>query len=162
MKDLKVTGDRINLLHPKIRKEVKDLIDLAESKIDSNLSIRVVQSLRTIDEQNDLYNQGRTTPGSIVTNSKGGQSYHNYGLAIDFCFLFDGKYDDKKSWLVGPNHHIVVKIFTDAGYTWGGGFSSIKDYPHFENNFGYNWRKLLDKYNSNDLFIDNGIKYVNL
>lgn len=38
---------------------------------------------RTIEEQDRLYAQGRTVPGKKVTNARGGQSLHNYGLACD-------------------------------------------------------------------------------
>ncbi|SVE43245.1 uncharacterized protein METZ01_LOCUS496099, partial [marine metagenome] len=44
----------------------------------------VVHTLRTYAEQDDLYEQGRTEPGKIVTNARGGKSWHNFGLAIDF------------------------------------------------------------------------------
>jgi peptidoglycan L-alanyl-D-glutamate endopeptidase CwlK len=118
-----------------------------------------VQGLRTIDEQNALYAQGRTKPGSIVTNAKGGSSFHNYGLAIDFAILTDkdgnGSFEDL-SWDIKRDNDKdgtadwleVVKVFEAAGWSWGGKWSSIKDYPHLEKTFGYTWRQLLEKYNS--------------
>jgi len=159
------TQSKIALLHPKIRDEVKTLIDKAQALISPHLTIRIVQGLRTIDEQNKLYAQGRTTAGKIVTNAKGGSSYHNYGTAFDFAFLVDGKeisWDTKKDW---DGDHVsdwmeVVKVFKDAGYTWGGDFSSIVDMPHLEKNFGHNWRDLLAKYNAKDFIT--GTQYVNL
>jgi peptidoglycan L-alanyl-D-glutamate endopeptidase CwlK len=48
-----------------------------------SLSIQVTQGLRTWAEQDALYAQGRTEPGSIVTHSRGGFSWHNFGLAAD-------------------------------------------------------------------------------
>jgi len=39
---------------------------------------------RTYSEQMQLWQLGRTIPGKVVTNAKGGQSQHNFGLAIDF------------------------------------------------------------------------------
>jgi peptidoglycan L-alanyl-D-glutamate endopeptidase CwlK len=161
----KVTETRINLLHPQIRDEVKTLVEQANKVISPKLTIRIVQGLRTIEEQNDLYAQGRTKPGKVVTNAKGGSSYHNYGLAIDFAFLVDGKeisWDTSKDW---DNDKIadwleVVKIFVKAGYTWGGDFKSIKDMPHLEKKFGFTWQQLLEKYNKKDFVA--GTKYVNL
>src|SRR5215471_18388685 len=47
------------------------------------IEILVVQGLRTWAEQDALYAQGRTASGQIVTNARGGQSYHNFGLAVD-------------------------------------------------------------------------------
>lgn len=159
-----ITLERIQKLHPKVRDEVKQLIEQANKVIASNITIRIVQGLRTIDEQNALYAQGRTAPGKIVTKAKGGSSFHNYGLAIDFAFLVDGKeisWDITKDW---DGDRIadwleVVQIFIKAGWTWGGSWKSIKDNPHFEKSFGLGWRDLLKKYNNKQYDKD---KYVNI
>lgn len=160
MRDI-VSIPRVEKLHPKIRAEVKKLIEDAEDWLPYT-AIRIVQGLRTFAEQNELYAQGRTKPGNRVTNSKGGQSYHNYGLAIDFALLYDkdknGTYESL-SWDTlkdmdkdGESDWIeVVNVFEDAGYTWGGRFSSIKDNPHLEKNFGIHWRKLLERYNAGNI-----------
>jgi peptidoglycan LD-endopeptidase CwlK len=164
----KISFDRVQLLHPQIRSEVIKLIDLAEQKL-PRTAIRIVQGLRTFAEQDALYAQGRTKPGPRVTNAKAGQSYHNYGLAIDFALLYDkdgnGTYeslswdlikdfdrDGESDWME------VVDIFEDHNYTWGGRFTAIKDNPHLEKTFGNNWRILLDRYNKKQ-FIP-GINYV--
>lgn len=161
---------RVGVLHPKIRQEVHDLIEKAESKM-PGAAIRIVQGLRTFAEQDALYAQGRTKPGPRVTNSKAGQSYHQYGLAFDFQILYDkdgnGTYetaswdtlkdmdkDGEADWME------VVDVFEEAGYTWGGRFSTIKDQPHLEKTFGNNWRVLLSKYNAKD-FIP-GTNYVQI
>lgn len=167
----KVTQQRVALLHPKVRKEVEDCILKAEAGFPPNMAIRVVQGLRTIDEQNAIYAQGRTTPGKIVTNAKGGKSYHNYGLAIDFALIFDkdgngsfetlswdtssdADHDKTKDW------QEVVKVFEAAGWQWGGKFSTIVDMPHLQKTFGYKVAELLSMYNAGK-FIQ-GTKYVNL
>ncbi len=175
MKD-KISEKRVALLHPKIKDEVKQLIEKAESIVDDNLAIRVVQGLRTIDEQNKIFNQphdGIDNDGDgkiderdeFVSKAKGGASYHNYGLAIDICWLFkqpDGtyKYDESKSWKTGPNFFKVIKIFKEAGYTWGGDWKTIIDTPHFEKTFGLSWKQLYAKYQNKD-FITN-TQYVNI
>lgn len=159
-----ITLERIQKLHPKVRDEIKQLIEQANKVIASNITIRIVQGLRTIDEQNALYAQGRTAPGKIVTKAKGGSSFHNYGLAIDFAFLVDGKeisWDITKDW---DGDRIadwleVVQIFIKAGWTWGGSWKSIKDNPHFEKSFGLGWKDLLKKYNNKQYDKD---KYVNI
>jgi len=106
-----------------LRLALKECLETVGSKV------LITQSLRTIAEQNALYSQGRTIKGKIVTNAKGGQSVHNYGLAVDFCLVKDGKafWDEKhKDWLK------VVAIFKKNGFTWGGDWKTFKDYPHFE------------------------------
>ena len=157
------------LLHPLIRFEVKQLIEKAETKIPA--AIRIVQGLRTIEEQNELYAKGRTKPGNRVTNAKGGASFHNYGLAIDFALLYDKDVNgtfESLSWDILKDFDVdgesdwmeVVDIFEDAGYTWGGRFNSIKDNPHLEKHFNHTWKQLLEKYNGG-WFIPN-TKYVQL
>lgn len=161
----KISEQRISELHPAIRKEVTELVNKANAAIAACITVRIVQGLRTIEEQNDLYALGRTKPGKRVTNATGGSSYHNYGLAIDFAFLVNGKeisWDTTKDW---DGDKIadwleVVRIFLRAGYTWGGNWNSIKDNPHFEKTFGQNWRSLLARYNKKD-FIP-GTRYVQL
>lgn len=160
MKDL-ISIPRVELLHPQIRDEVKALIGLAEDKLGQYAAIRIVQGLRTFPEQQALYEQGRTKPGNRVTNSKAGQSYHNYGLAIDFAILYDKDKNgtfESLSWDTltdmdkdGESDWIeVVDIFEKANFVWGGRFNSIKDNPHLEKTFGKNWRTLLEKYNNKD------------
>lgn len=166
----KISEQRVLLLHPKIRDEVRGLIILAESKLPGT-AIRLIQTLRTFPEQDGLYAQGRTKPGLKVTNSKGGQSYHNYGLAIDCALLYDkdgnGTYetlswdtlkdmdkDGEADWME------VVDVFENAGYVWGGRFHSIPDAPHFEKTFGLNWKQMLQKYNSHDFIPETS--YINI
>ena len=49
---------------------------------------------RTYAEQNELYAQGRTKPGPIVTKAKGGYSNHNFATAFYDIGIFspDGKH----------------------------------------------------------------------
>ena len=153
----KITEDRINKLHPKVREEVRDLVNKANAALTSHSQIRIVQGLRTFEEQDGLY-----LKRPKVTNAKGGQSYHNYGLAIDFCLIIDGKevswnttkdFDGDKiaDWLE------VVQIFVKAGWYWGKAFN---DLPHLEKTFGLTWKDMLKKYKAAD-FIPN-TKYINL
>lgn len=146
----KISLERAQKLHPQVRQEVIDIINQIEAAWQPAWAIRIVQGLRTIQEQNNLYAQGRTMPGKIVTNAKGGSSYHNYALAIDFALLHDkdgnGSYETL-SWNVeDPGWHEVVKAFEAKGWYWGGNFSSIKDYPHLEKSFGFKPSELLKRY----------------
>jgi peptidoglycan L-alanyl-D-glutamate endopeptidase CwlK len=168
----KVSIERVKKLHPKIRDEVRSLIEQSEAGFPPNIAIRIVQGLRTFAEQDALYAQGRTDKTKPkVTNSKAGQSYHNFGLAIDFALLIDkdgnGSYetlswdtlkDFDKDGL--PDWKEVVKVFTGAGYEWGGAWSKFKDAPHLEKRFGFHWRQLLDKHNKK-MFIE-GTEYVRI
>ncbi len=147
----KISIDRIAQLHPKIRDEVLMLYTKAQAMMPTGTVIRIVQGLRTFPEQHALFLQHPK-----VTNADQGQSYHNYGLAIDFCLLVNGKAD----WTVNETWLAVVKVFTDAGYQWGGNWSKFQDNPHLEKTFGHNWRDLLVLHNAGK-FIP-GTQYVNL
>ncbi|WPC11502.1 M15 family metallopeptidase [Riemerella anatipestifer] len=127
----KITLQRIELLHPKLREEAKAIYKEICEALTGNAICRFTHTLRTFQEQNDLYAIGRTKKGRRVTNAKGGQSYHNYGLAIDICLLVDkdgnGTYEtavwDTKADF--DNDKIadwqeIVAIFKRYGWTWGG------------------------------------------
>ena len=141
MRDI-ISFQRCQLLHPKVRQEVTDTITRVESKWPENYAVRVVQGLRTIEEQNALYAKGRTAPGSIVTNAKGGKSFHNHGLAFDICMMINGKV----SWVVDAHWMELVAEFKALGWVWGGDFKSIKDYPHFEKSYGFKVSTLYTMY----------------
>lgn len=161
---------RVNLLHPAIRIQVAQIIGHLEAAIfPSNVKIRIVQGLRTIEEQNALYAIGRTLPGNRVTNAKGGSSYHNYGLAFDFAIMYDkdnnGDFetlswdttkdfdsDGEADWME------VVNKFEDEHFDWGGRWTKFQDNPHIEKRFSYHWKELLAKY-QNKNFIP-GTQYV--
>lgn len=148
--------EKINELHPKLSPIAQTAWQECEDAMPENTKLWIDQALRTFDESDALYAQGRTAPGSIVTNAKAGQSYHNYGLAFDFHMITNGKDD----WQVGALWMKVVEIMKSHGFTWGGSFKTILDQPHFELTFGYNWRALLGKYNANDFIT--GTNYVTL
>ncbi|UNL92753.1 peptidase M15 [Paenibacillus polymyxa] len=133
------SANRIAGLSDIQRKAAELLIDFAYA---CGVPIVITQGLRTIDEQNGLYAQGRSKPGQIVTNARGGYSYHNFGVAIDFALLLpDGK---NVSWDMrrdGDGDGIadwdeVVAEAKRIGWNWGGDWRSFKDYPHFEMTFG--------------------------
>ncbi|ASA20962.1 M15 family metallopeptidase [Paenibacillus donghaensis] len=133
------SSKRLAGLHPVVLAAAVALIERSYAR---GVNIVITQGLRTIEEQDALYAQGRTKPGPIVTNAKGGTSYHNYGLAIDFALLLpngssvswdlnrDGDGDGTKDWTE------VVQEAKALGFEWGGDFVSIKDAPHFQITFG--------------------------
>ena len=156
----KVTLERINKLHPAILQEV---LDIYTNEVCTSLTksvCRIAATLRTFDEQAELYSRGRTKLYEngkrigIVTQAKAGQSIHNYGLAFDIVLVSGGTAswdthidfdkDGKADWME------VVDIFKKHGYTWGGDWK-FKDAPHFEKTFGLTWRNCLDKYYADSL-----------
>lgn len=116
--------EHINTLHPEMRPLAKRFLEDAKKE---GIDLKIIASRRTFDEQQALYDKGRTTPGPIVTKAKPGQSFHNYDLAIDVVPIVNGKADwNSKQWA-----NIGV-IGTAAGLQWGGAWKNFKDLPHFE------------------------------
>lgn len=117
-----------NDLHPELRKRWElSAAEYVAKYPDAPMPI-LTQGLRTHKEQDALYAQGRTKPGKVVTNARGGQSLHNYGLAFDVAFR-DAKgnidWDD-----LTPFRRFAV-IAKGNGLAWGGDWRR-PDYPHFE------------------------------
>ena len=170
---------RINTLHPKIRKEVLELYTKANNlELGKGVRLRLSYTFRTHEEQDNLFAQGRTKPGKKVTNAKGGQSIHNFGLALDIVLMYDkdgdGKFEEV-SWDTkrdGDKDGIsdwleVTKVFLDAGFTNGFISNGKKwDYPHFQKTFGLNWRQMKAKIDAGEYTeeVQNGkkIKYIKL
>jgi peptidoglycan L-alanyl-D-glutamate endopeptidase CwlK len=97
---------------------------------EADLRVDLGYTLRTYEDQDRLYEQGRTQPGPIVTNARGGESFHNFRVAYDIR-LFDGS-----------GRYIVNGA--DAAYQragllgeglkleWGGRWISPVDPSHFQ------------------------------
>lgn len=160
MKD-KLTLERISFLHPKLREEALEIYDEIVDSLTGNAICRFTFTFRTFAEQDKLYAQGRTKPGPKVTNAKGGQSYHNYGLAIDVVLLIDrdknGTYETA-SWNTKPDYdgdgksdwQEIVAIFKRYGWTWGGDWKFV-DAPHFQKTFGYSIMQLQNLHKNNKI-----------
>ena len=133
------SSKRLLGLHPVVLAAATVLIERCYVR---GVPILITQGLRTIAEQDALYAQGRTMPGSVVTNAKGGYSYHNFGLAVDFALLLPN--GSSVSWNMnrdynGNNIKDWIEVVDEAkklGFEWGGDWTSFKDYPHFQMVFG--------------------------
>lgn len=165
-----VTLPRIALLHPALRAEAMEIYKEICEALSGKALCRFAYTLRTWAEQQALFNQGRTTKGAKVTNAKPGQSYHNYGLAIDIVLLLDkdgnGTYETA-SWDTTTDFDNdkfgdwkeIVAIFKRHGWEWGGDWN-FKDLPHFQKTNGYSISQLQFLHN-NKKFIS-GTTYVRL
>lgn len=119
----------LDSLDPDFRNIVEKVI--AEVSEATGLEWIATSCTRTIAEQNKLYSQGRTAPGQIVTKAKGGQSPHNFKLAVDCAPM---RQDGEDIWWTAPEGYWEVygMIAKNHGLTWGGDFKSIVDRPHIE------------------------------
>lgn len=111
------------------------------------INVMVTSGYRSFAEQNALYAQGRTKPGNIVTNARGGQSLHNYGLAVDLVPL-DSR--GQPNWNVSESTwQKIGAAGKRQGLEWGGDWTSFKDRPHFQMTAGRSTSSLLAQYNQN-------------
>ena len=102
-------------------------LTLFEKKLAANgIKVILTAGCRSIAEQNDLYAKGRTKPGKKVTNARGGDSWHNYGLAADYAFVANGKVNWSGPW------DVFGRIARSCGLEWGGDFKTIVDRPHVQ------------------------------
>jgi peptidoglycan L-alanyl-D-glutamate endopeptidase CwlK len=100
---------------------------LIENAASIGIAIKVISGTRTYDEQNSLYEQGRSKPGRIVTNARGGYSNHNFGIAFDIGVFEGGRYLDES-----PAYKAVGALGIKLGLEWGGNWKTIQDEPHFQ------------------------------
>src|ERR1700750_2571387 len=116
-------------VNPELANRVRAAADALAA---NNTFLLVVSGLRTAQEQDALYAQGRTAPGHIVTNAKAGQSMHNYGLAVDVVpYLSDQT--GALNWNPStPQYQAMVAAMKAQGLVWGGDWIHFKDEDHFQ------------------------------
>ena len=139
-----ISINRLKQLHPKLRDKAIEAYREAVRVTPVGVHPFITETLRSFERSDELYAQGRTKPGSIVTNAKGGSSYHNFSLALDFVIQKNGKMD----WTINKDWMKVIEIFEKYGFKSGLYFKSIKDAPHLEMTFGYTVKQLLELHNA--------------
>ncbi|MGP4107553.1 M15 family metallopeptidase [Virgibacillus sp. L01] len=120
---------------------------LLKKSAQQDINVVITEKVRSIKSQNELYEQGRSSDEDVVTYAKGGESYHNYGLAVDFALRnsegviiwdinYDGNNNGESDWFE------VADIAKQLGFEWGGDWNKFKDYPHLQMDFGLSIRQL--------------------
>lgn len=139
--------DMLKLLYPGFRDELLTALNIIVQT--TGMNVRLTCGFRSISDQQKVYNQGRTAPGKIVTQAEPFQTFHNYGLAADFCFRGKDPYLDmtENASLIWSQ---VGSIASQNALTWGGTFK-FQDKPHLENNYGLFWE------NCQSMVEDNGL-----
>lgn len=127
---------RLDGVHPKL---ASAYIRINEAMGALGFPIFVVEGVRTAERQQELYAQGRTKPGNIVTyldgvekKGKHQQKGDGFGYAIDFAFIDDPRtpkdetWDEKMPWI------LVGVMAEHLGLTWGGRWTRPVDSGHIE------------------------------
>lgn len=121
------------LIHPELVVKIEELYEKCKQK---GIMIKFSEGFRTVEEQNELYAQGRTKPGHIVTNAKGNvySSQHQWGIAADFYLDMDVDGDgDKKDDAFNDSTSLFISVGDIArsiNLGWGGKWKTLQDKPH--------------------------------
>jgi hypothetical protein len=96
---------------------------------------------RTFIQQGQIYAQGRTAPGKIVSNAPAGESAHCYGCGSDWT-LWDGC---NPIWMTkaDPRWEDYGVAVVSAGARWGAEFGDI---DHNELKIYVTWPKILQEF----------------
>jgi peptidoglycan L-alanyl-D-glutamate endopeptidase CwlK len=90
------------------------------------IDVLITSTFRDYESQQALYEQGRTTPGNIVTNAPAGYSFHNFRCAFDFVPLVNGKC----AWSDTALFTKCGEIAESVGLEWAGRWKSFKELAH--------------------------------
>jgi peptidoglycan L-alanyl-D-glutamate endopeptidase CwlK len=161
----KITIDRIKEAHPRLRDKMLQDYKKANSLLGKGVRLRFAYVFRSNSLQDKLYNQRPK-----VTNAKGGQSIHNYGLAFDIVLLYDndgnGTFEEASYSQIKDfdkdaiaDWKEVTDYFKSQGWECGADWKTFKDAPHFEYNYGFDWKTLKARVDRGIIITDNGITY---
>lgn len=121
-----INSRSLDELNPKVKKLCEAFIAKCHEQ---GIDVCITSTYRDGECQDALYAQGRTKPGSIVTNARAGQSYHNWRVAFDFCPIVNGKAQWKDNDLFVTCGHIGEEV----GLEWAGRWSGkLKETAHLQ------------------------------
>lgn len=117
-------------LRPAVKARVERFLAVAAGE---GIDLLVTQTRRTNAEQDALYAQGRSIKGAVVTNARGGESWHNWDAAVDVVPMRAGKPvwdtagDNAKLWLK------VGALGEACGLEWAGRWNGkLREMAHFQ------------------------------
>lgn len=125
----KRSTDNLAGVHPQLVAVVKRALEL------SPVDFTVIEGVRTKERQAELYAQGRTTAGKIVTKSLVSRHFVNektgFGHAVDIVPLPIDWNNQKPFLLVAE---AMKKAAEELGVkiTYGGDWRTFKDLPHYQ------------------------------
>ena len=131
-----ISSRSVETLHPAVKaKALAHVTACAEAGID----LLIYCTYRDLESQDALYRQGRETTGAVVTNARGGESYHNWRCAYDCVALVQGK----PQWGDSVLARQVGTIGELVGLEWSGRWAGkLKETAHFQYTGGFSLAQL--------------------
>jgi len=117
-------------LLPKAQAAARQVMKLAQQReTQTGIKCLILSGTRTYPEQDELY---RKIPK--VTNTRGGQSNHNFGIAFDIGLFKGGEYLTGASKAEDQAYSDFAKAVkqTIATLEWGGDWRLFPDAPHYQ------------------------------
>lgn len=125
-----ISSRSLDDLHPIVKEKALHHTALCKA---NGIDLLIYCTYRDIEAQNSLYAQGRTTPGNIVTNARGGESFHNYKLAYDCVPLVSGK----PAWADRDKYNLIGILGESCGLEWAGRWTGkLREIAHFQYSAG--------------------------
>ncbi|WP_317779312.1 peptidoglycan-binding protein [Peribacillus sp. CSMR9] len=126
-------------------------LEMIKRAYKEGIYVQISAGYRSMEEQAALYGQGRfysykgksysSMSKPKVTKALPGQSFHNYGVAIDYFLVSD---DGKTAlWTINTKWKRVAAIGKELGFKWGGDWTGFKDYPHLEMTGGLTYSQMM-------------------
>lgn len=125
----------ISTLLPKMQVAARKLMKLARDHFTVG-QVQILSGTRTYVEQDALF-----AKRPRVTKARGGQSNHNFGIAVDVGIFVNGKYYTGATRAQEKAYDDLAALIKAAlGFSkgkerlldWGGDWKSIVDKPHYE------------------------------
>jgi peptidoglycan LD-endopeptidase CwlK len=114
----------IRTLHPEAQKAARRFLAAIKA---AGIDARIISGTRTYTEQDALYAIGRNgDTRNPVTNARGGQSNHNFGIAWDIGIFEGGTY------LTDDIAYANAAKLCPQEIEWGGSWKSFRDPPHYQ------------------------------
>lgn len=125
----KTSEQRLSNIHPVLAQRARII---AERLAQQGIIVEIVQGFRSAEEQDALYRKGRRgIPGEKkVTNAQAWQSYHCYGIAVDFCIFENGK----PNWEAPRSQWLRIAEAAEALGLESGARWKFVDMPHVQIN----------------------------
>ena len=110
---------------------------IARAEVELDIKILVTCTFRDAEKQDQLYQIGRrgVLGEKVVTNAKGGDSFHQYRVAFDIFPMRSGKailFQEDGNEISDPVWQSLGRIAAECGLEWAGLWEHFPEGPHFQ------------------------------